>query len=828
MHTLYSFKALGWATLGLLQVNSGNSMYFTIAAILLIAVAVLAAVVLFFIVRRNKRLSLSLQKEKQLRKLVMDYTKYVVWTVRDEYIIFSGKHTEEAGIPSLQMSLTELSAYVLPDSKASWQSFIDFRKKEGRRQIRLHIQFASEPHWFEMDYVVKSRQQSQVSGIMICVDRLVEQEKKMQELQGETQEVSLKQSFLSNISHDLRTPLNAVSGFTQLMTAEGIELSDEEMKEYNALIHQNSELMLRMIDGVMMKSQLETGEMKMKPTEISATDFIEATYQTHAILVPRNIEFIVSQDTPDRKVLFDRHRTQQVINNFLSNAFKFTPEGSVTVGWQYLQDSDEVEFFCQDTGIGVKEEDRIHLFDRFYKVAENAKGTGLGLDISRTIIEKQDGSIGVESEFGKGSRFWFRFKQHVVTLLMLLMPLCTTILTTSCNRSTDMESPLTTNAEAEIDDTSTELITWGMLMLPISVMLVIACIHTRRLTRQLETSLDEVSYQNDLAFKGSDIYRLDSKDVILKALESMHPDYKGVKSEIITALEQPGEHCYDAVAYRNGEPLWWRCRFAVNNDGTAYGYLLNVDGEHKLQELLEHAIHDSDEAKEKDTFLQRMNREIRDPLDIITSACDVLTEESPDEEQKARLFADIQKNSDKLTKLINDILQFSRIESGRLQLSKEWVKIDEFCHDFFTKGQQMIPEGVTFEMCPGRDDIYCETDPLRLNDICMQYFDNALRYAHRPGDNILFGWKYLLGKNLVQIFVEDSGDGIEDKKVKDVFDVFWRDTSFSSGVGIGLTIAKELAEKLGGHISAKSEHHKGSRFSVWIPARIGSNDEKAG
>ena len=821
MHTLYSFKAIGWATLGLLQVDSGNSEYFTVAAIFLIAIAVLAAAILFYIIRKNIRLTQSLQKERQLRNLVRDYTKYVVWTVRDEYVTFSGKYTDAAGIPSLQMSLTELSTYVLPDSKASWQSFIDFNKKEGRRQIRLHIQFGSEPHWYEMDYVVKAGLQKHVSGIMICVDYLVEQEKKMQELQSETQEVSLKQSFLSNISHDLRTPLNAVSGFTQLMTADGIELSDEEMKEYNALIHQNSELMLRMIDGVMMKSQLETGEMKMKPTEISATDFIEATYQTHAILVPRNIEFIVSQDSPDRKVLFDRHRTQQVINNFLSNAFKFTPEGSVTVGWQYLQESDEVEFFCQDTGIGVKEEDRIHLFDRFYKVEENAKGTGLGLDISRTIIEKQDGKIGVESEYGKGSRFWFRFKQHVVTLLLLLLPMCTALLTTSCHHDTNAENPLTPHVETEIDDTSTEIITWGTLMLPICVMLVIGCVYTHKQTRLLEVSLEEVSYQNDLAFKGADILRLDSKDVILKTLDSMHPDYKGVKSEIITALEVPGEHCYDAVGYRNGEELWWRCRFAVNNDGTAYGYLLNVDAEHKLQDLLEHAIHDSDEAKEKDTFLQRMNREIRGPLDIITSACDVLTEGNPDEEQKARLFEDIQKNSDKLTKLINDILQFSRIESGRLQISKEWVKIDDFCRDFFAKAQQMIPAGITFEMCPGRDDIYCETDPLRLNDICMQYFDNALRYAHRQGDNILFGWKYFLGKNRVQIFVEDSGDGIEDKKVKDVFDVFWRDTSFSSGVGIGLTIAKELAEKLGGHISAKSEYHKGSRFSVWLPARIG-------
>lgn len=818
--SLLSLKLLNSAALGLLHVNSGNYIFFTVAAILIISLTIFVAVALIFIVRRNKSLKLLLDKETQLRNLVMDDTKFVVWTVRDETITFSGKYVNVANIPSKCMSLTEFSTYILPDSKASWQSFIDFRKKDGRRQIRLHTQFAQEPHWYEMHYVVSPSASSQVSGIMMCIDNVVKREREMQELQSETQEVALKQSFLSNISHDLRTPLNAVSGFTQLMTAEGIELSDEEMKEYNAVIHQNSELMLRMIDGVMMKSQLEAGEMKMKPAEVSATNFIDATYQTHAILVPANIEFLVRQDEPDRKVLFDRHRTQQVINNFLSNAFKFTPEGSVTVGWKYLEDTDEVEFFCEDTGIGVKEEDRIHLFDRFYKVEENAKGTGLGLDISRTIIEKQDGTIGVESEFGKGSRFWFRFKQYVVTLLMLLMHLFTAALTTSCNSGTEMEHPLTVNAEEEVGIASSGIITFGALMVPVCMFLSAIYLHSRQRARILTDSLSEVRYYNDLAFKGADSIRLDTKELILKTLETMHSDYKSVKSEIITALERPGEHSYDAVGYINGDALWWRYRFAVNKDGSAYGYLLNVDAEYKLQNLLEHAIHDSDEAKEKDTFLQRMNREIRDPLDIITSACDTLTKDNPDEVQKAKLFADIQKNSEKLTKLINDILQFSRIESGRLQLSVETLKIDTFCHEFFEKARLMVPKGVTFELCPGRDDIYCEADPLRLNDICMQYFDNALRYAHREGDNILFGWKYMLGKKQVQIFVEDSGDGIEDKKVKDIFDVFWRDTSFSSGVGIGLTIAKELAEKLGGHISAKSEHHKGSRFSVWLPAKI--------
>lgn len=370
-------------------------------------IAIIAALAaLFFVLRKIAVIEKKIITENQLRDLIVDGADYTIWVIKGETMQLSAKFARRAHMPSSSMKLSQLATCVMPESKDAWDLFQRQYRKTGRHHLRLHFLFYDTPHWYEFIYEAEN---DSTSGIMIQVDKTVARENEMKKLQEGIQEVALKQSFLSNISHDLRTPLNAVTGFTQLMTAEGIELSEEEMKEYNGLIHQNSELMLRMIDGVMMKSQIETGDTKMKPMDVSATKFIHDTYHTHLILTPANITLNAEQDNPDCIVSFDLHRTQQVMNNFLSNAFKFTPEGSVTIGWKKIADTNEVEFYCQDTGIGVSEENAKHLFDRFYKVSEKSIGTGLGLNISRTIIEKQGGTIGVESKMGHGSRFWFRF-----------------------------------------------------------------------------------------------------------------------------------------------------------------------------------------------------------------------------------------------------------------------------------------------------------------------------------------------------------------------------------------------------------------------------------
>lgn len=357
-----------------------------------------------------------------------------------------------------------------------------------------------------------------------------------------------------------------------------------------------------------------------------------------------------------------------------------------------------------------------------------------------------------------------------------------------------------------------------MLYIILTLILALLLFSIRNM-RKTVTLLYDVRHFNRLAFRGAEYYYIKSHQDLPR-----HPE----------AVTTPGRHTFDTEEIVDGKPTFHRCRYIVKEDGSILGYIQDTSSEHELQRALAKTLHTSDEAKEKDTFLQRLNREIRTPLSVITGACDTLTNGKPDAETRRKLIQDIQHNSTSLTKLINDILQFSRIESGRMKYNFKPLHISTFCNEYFAASQEQIPRGIDFILCPGRDDIVSNTDEDRLRDILQQFLDNAIRYTSQKlkhlslgeagkdtlTSEILFGWKYLLGKGVVQIYVEDSGDGIEEQLVRDIFDVFWRDTSFTSGVGIGLTIAKELSQALGGHISAKSQHHKGSRFSVWIPAKV--------
>ena len=284
----------------------------------------------------------------------------------------------------------------------------------GKHKMRVHLTFdeGQSWHWYEIMFSVGNhniRRRRQL-GLLICIDEVVAEEEKLVAAQRQASEVELKESFLANISHDLRTPLGAVTGFSQLLTSEEMPPTAEERKEYNDIIKQNSEMMLNMIDGVLEDSRIRVGDVKLKQLPVEAGRLVRECYNTNKILTPSHLELRMQPGPSELCINIDIHSTKEVVNNFVSNAFKFTPSGSITIGWTYLRKTDEVEVFVEDTGIGVSEEAREHLFTRFYKVDEQDKGTGLGLSLCQTIVERQGGTIGVTSKPGEGSRFYFRMK----------------------------------------------------------------------------------------------------------------------------------------------------------------------------------------------------------------------------------------------------------------------------------------------------------------------------------------------------------------------------------------------------------------------------------
>ena len=214
----------------------------------------------------------------------------------------------------------------------------------------------------------------------------------------------LKSAFLANMSHEIRTPLNAIVGFSELLT----ETDDpEEKKEYADIILNNNALLLQLISDILDLSKIEAGTLEFIYSEIDLNSLLTEVAQT-AHLKANNSELDIA--FTDRifecVVHSDRNRLLQVVHNFVNNAIKFTPKGHIHIGYK-LKDSGDLYFYVEDTGYGIPADKVSDVFDRFVKLNSFIQGTGLGLSICKTIISHLGGEIGVSSQEGKGSTFWF-------------------------------------------------------------------------------------------------------------------------------------------------------------------------------------------------------------------------------------------------------------------------------------------------------------------------------------------------------------------------------------------------------------------------------------
>ncbi len=381
--------------------------------------------------------------EEKVHELMFSNTKDTLWVLKEGVFSYSQQFAEYFGLPRTSMPMGEVEKLVHPESKASFDFIKNFREQRGRKAVRLRLSPDGKRwYWAKVMYTVteEAARTGDLYGLLINIDKKKETEEKLEQAQILASQVALKENFLANISHDLRTPLGAVTGFSTLLTTPGMVFEPGEREQYGEIIHQNTDMILKMIDSVMEKAQIETGDLEIIRKPVSVRKLVGECYNTNRIIAPAHLSFLLEMAEPDVEVSIDMTRTKQVVNNFLSNAFKFTMEGSVTLGWRYMDDgSDMIEVYVRDTGIGIEPEKQEHLFERYTKVNETDKGTGLGLNISKTIIEKQDGVIGVDSDYGMGSRFFFRLSRIVQCLLLVFCMGAGLLLPTSCMPDYDVE-----------------------------------------------------------------------------------------------------------------------------------------------------------------------------------------------------------------------------------------------------------------------------------------------------------------------------------------------------------------------------------------------------
>lgn len=310
---------------------------------------------------------------------------------------------EKDGTPLSQ--IIGIYSYIHPNDAGYINSFFEEVKQGKAHHFRREVRVKSGDGWKWICANITRNPQSVDPNKpeMICINYDITELKDSQLKRERAEELDrLKSAFLANMSHEIRTPLNAIVGFSQLLA----ETDDpEERHEFVEIIDSNNRMLLQLISDILDLAKIESGTMDFKFADMNVKEVINEIVTSFRIKMPDNVALIAPQDSPECQIYSDRMWLTQVISNFLNNAIKYTSEGCITLAYEII--GDEIKFSVTDTGDGMSQEIQAHIFDRFYKGNTFKQGTGLGLSICETIVNRLGGRIGVNSELGKGSTFWF-------------------------------------------------------------------------------------------------------------------------------------------------------------------------------------------------------------------------------------------------------------------------------------------------------------------------------------------------------------------------------------------------------------------------------------
>ena len=325
---------------------------------------------------------------------------------------------EEEDIPLSEV--VAVYSQMHPEDRKRFLDFYDEVRDGKRRHFQGEMRIRrpgtkNEWNWVSSNVMVTNykpeENEIEIIGINYDITELKETEAELIQARDKAEMMDrLKSAFLANMSHEIRTPLNAIVGFSDLLV-ETEELA--ERQEYIKIVRENNELLLQLISDILDLSKIEAGTFEFTNGDVDVNLLCEDIVRSMGMKAKEEVELVFDGHLPVCHVISDRNRIHQVISNFVNNAMKFTSEGSIHVGYK-LKDG-ELEFYVEDTGIGIEKEQLPHIFERFVKLNSFVHGTGLGLSICQSIVEQLGGRIGVDSEKGKGSRFWFTIPGVIVT-----------------------------------------------------------------------------------------------------------------------------------------------------------------------------------------------------------------------------------------------------------------------------------------------------------------------------------------------------------------------------------------------------------------------------
>lgn len=280
--------------------------------------------------------------------------------------------------------------------------------KEEYRIVNVQKNNLRKIEWVEAQAAVETRDENGKPLTLVGSSLVITNRKKMeQELttaRDRAEESNrLKSAFLANMSHEIRTPLNAIVGFSGILASTEEEL---EKQEYVSIIENNNTLLLQLISDILDLSKIEAGTLDLKYSNVNLNALMRELECGLLLRVKSDAVKLEFVEPPLPCIAYtEKSRLSQLIINLVTNAIKFTQKGSIRFGYELR--GKELYFYVTDTGCGIPKDKQENIFGRFVKLNSFAQGTGLGLSICKTLMDHMGGKIGVESEEGQGSNFWF-------------------------------------------------------------------------------------------------------------------------------------------------------------------------------------------------------------------------------------------------------------------------------------------------------------------------------------------------------------------------------------------------------------------------------------